>query len=195
MACGKISFGGASLDNVPRWVVTVTGCVLAAAMALTAYMTVWKRPTDALVTLQEANDVLRAEMDEYNLHIAEPAETSAVLLDDARGKLTISRYADGCILLARSVTNGKRAKLILDLARDQHAAPRRSGRWFEVPVVAAAPQCLNPHPGAFRTWNGQRQGCFVQVWRQWPDGCTHVQMFDTCHGVWDLNVNWTTCVH
>ncbi len=55
--------------------------------------------------------------------------------------------------------------------------------------------CLNPHPGQFRTWNGQVNGCFVQVWRQWADGCTHYEWFNTCYNYWDPQIWWTCCVH
>lgn len=55
--------------------------------------------------------------------------------------------------------------------------------------------CLNPHPGPFRAWNGQMNGCMVQVWRQWPDSCTHFQWFNSCAQVWDPQIYWTRCVH
>jgi hypothetical protein len=62
-------------------------------------------------------------------------------------------------------------------------------------------RCLNPHPGAFKSWNGAKNGCWLQVWRRWPEGCTHFQWFNTCYNVWDSNpdgspkVTWTCCVH
>jgi len=62
-------------------------------------------------------------------------------------------------------------------------------------------KCLNPHPYQFKSWYGQANGCWVQVWRQWTDGCTHYQSYDKCRNVWDLNpdktprVYWTCCVH
>jgi hypothetical protein len=78
---------------------------------------------------------------------------------------------------------------------------------FDVPRPLSAVQgqcngrCLNPHPGEFKTWNGQVNGCQVQVWRQWPDGCLHAQWYDSCNGSWDTDpagnprVTWTCCVH
>jgi len=56
-------------------------------------------------------------------------------------------------------------------------------------------RCLNPHPGQFRFWYGQQDGCIVQVWRQWPDGCTHFQWFNNCSKSWDPQIYWTYCVH
>jgi hypothetical protein len=61
--------------------------------------------------------------------------------------------------------------------------------------------CLNPHPGNFKSWYGQRNGCWLQVWRQFPDNCTHYQWFNTCGGYWEVNpdgsprVFWTACYH
>lgn len=63
-------------------------------------------------------------------------------------------------------------------------------------------KCLDPHPGKFTTSEGQRRDqCWVQVWRRWPDGCTHWQWFDRCNTRWDADaagrprVTWTCCVH
>lgn len=56
-------------------------------------------------------------------------------------------------------------------------------------------RCWNPHPGPFRSWNGMQNGCLIQVWRQWQDGCTHFQWFNTCYNVWDPQIYWTYCIH
>jgi hypothetical protein len=65
-------------------------------------------------------------------------------------------------------------------------------------------RCLNPHPGQFQQWvGGTAPGntCVVQIWRRWPEGCTHWQWFNKCNNIWDADqfgnarVNWTCCVH
>src|SRR5271166_1050111 len=56
-------------------------------------------------------------------------------------------------------------------------------------------RCWNPHPGPFRSWNGAQNGCLIQVWRQFQDGCTHFQWFNTCYNVWDPQIYWTYCIH
>jgi hypothetical protein len=62
-------------------------------------------------------------------------------------------------------------------------------------------KCLNPHPGNFQSSNGTVNGCWLQVWRRWTDGCAHYQWYNTCHNFWDNNpdgspkVTWTCCVH
>lgn len=61
--------------------------------------------------------------------------------------------------------------------------------------------CLDPHPGAFQSWNGQQNGCWIQIWRRWPEGCQHYQWFNSCNGYWDNHPNgaprvyWTNCAH
>lgn len=68
-------------------------------------------------------------------------------------------------------------------------------------VLVAQGQCRNPHPGAFQWRYGAQNGCWVQVWRQFQDGCIHYQWFNTCSNFWDLNpdgspkIFWTYCVH
>jgi len=62
-------------------------------------------------------------------------------------------------------------------------------------------QCVEPHPGDFKSWNEQVDSCTVKVWRRWPDGCLHYQGYNTCTGAWDNKpdgtpkVSWTCCVH
>ena len=68
-------------------------------------------------------------------------------------------------------------------------------------VQTCGRRCLDPHPGAFRWWNGQANGCWIQVWRAWPEGCRHFQWYNSCNGVWDAHPNgapkvyWDCCVH
>ena len=66
---------------------------------------------------------------------------------------------------------------------------------IELKPVQGGGHCINPHPGPFNQWYGQVNGCFVQVWRQWPDGCTHFQWFNRCYNYFDPNITWTNCVH
>lgn len=62
-------------------------------------------------------------------------------------------------------------------------------------------KCQNPHPGEFRSWEGRRQDCWVQVWREWQDGCKHYQWYNKCYSYWDSDergqprVYWTCCTH
>jgi hypothetical protein len=71
----------------------------------------------------------------------------------------------------------------------------------ESPAQQNQSHCLNPHPGSFNTSYGTRNGCWVQVWRNFQDGCTHYQWFNSCGNYWDVNqdgspkVVWKECRH
>lgn len=204
---GNVTLGWLKLGRVPGWVQVVIALAGSAAAIGALYYKTVHDPEFALITQREANRALQASVNEYGLHIAEAPETSAVLLDDARGRYTAQRYNDGCVVLARSRNGRVRSKLIVDLDRDEHpsAEHRPALPSFVAPVDASSgPTCLNPHPGKFNTWYGERRGDWVEVWRQWPDGnpgCTHVQWLDTTHGIWATNpdgspkVRWTNCNH
>jgi hypothetical protein len=56
-------------------------------------------------------------------------------------------------------------------------------------------RCLNQHPGTYQESNGQVNGCMVQVWRRWPDGCAQYLWKNSCTGTLDPKVTWTCCVH
>jgi hypothetical protein len=64
-----------------------------------------------------------------------------------------------------------------------------------MPAQAPGGHCLNPHPGQFQWSYGQVNGCLVQVWRTWPDGCTQNQWYNRCYNYFDPAINWTHCVH
>jgi hypothetical protein len=79
--------------------------------------------------------------------------------------------------------------------------PALPGAAVNVPVQGGCQRrCLDPHPGQFQSWNGQQNGCWIQVWRRWPEGCQHYQWFNSCNGYWDSYPNgapkvvWTCCV-
>jgi hypothetical protein len=103
-------------------------------------------------------------------------------------------------ILRRSDAGGAERKTLWSLFRlpTAHAAGDARDR---IPTQACGGRCLNPHPGNFTSWNGQQNGCWLAVWRRWPEGCTHYQWFNTCNGSWDSNpdntprVYWTCCVH
>lgn len=185
---GKLSAFGVALDGVPRWVVVLVSLILALGFG-------WKVVREPeLITAREANAIMRADLDEYARHIGEAPESAlATLMDDARGRLTAQRYADGCVVLVRVANGVATSKLLRDLAGSP--APRRS--WLDVVVAPALAQgrCVFPHPGQFQRRTGGRNGCWVPVFFDWADGCAYVQMFNACQGTWDGNIRWTRCTH
>jgi hypothetical protein len=97
------------------------------------------------------------------------------------------------LLLSTSLSIDSSDRVIA--AEDVHAIDGDAGQ-------ACNGRCLNPHPNQFKTWYGERKGTWVQVYRQWADGCTHYQWFDTRTNTWDVDprtnapkISWTCCVH
>ena len=159
-----------------------------------------------LVSKEEAIKRLAAEVEEYSLHAMEEPERHE-LLEDADGKLIVRVFRDHCVLIQRQSIRGIRSKLVIDLARTNMTSSRQVAPPKESLFVAYAADpcqrgCLNPHEGKFKWWYGQqRQSGWVEVWREWPDRCRHVQLFHPGAGIWDTNpdgtpkVRWTCCVH
>ncbi len=130
--------------------------------------------------------------------------------------LPILQYytSDGCIFVHRH--NGSREfdQWVPDPIRGIHApsgpAATSHPRFESVPIeskllyTSATPpkllrvqggRCVNPHPGPFNWWWGPPSGCWVPMFRQFQDGCSHHQMFNSCGNYWDMNILWDRCLH
>ena len=133
------------------------------------------------------------------------APTKHELLEDADGALALRVYPDHCVLIQRKTNRGIRTKLVMDLAKEPIRVTQQISAPVEFGVVYAAQACnrgcLNPHPGNFKWWYGERKGDWVEVVRAWPEGCQHTQMLHPASGTWDTNpdgtprVRWVCCVH
>jgi hypothetical protein len=194
--------------QAPRWVLTLLALVLVAGVGITVYRTVYMDPDRAIVSLRDANKQLAAEVEEYSLHAMEEPQKHE-LFEDQDGRLMLRVYKDHCVLIQRqSPLKGTRTKLVVDLARASSliASRQQNPPMSLLPVVSAqqgcSRGCMNPHPGPFTWYYGAKtSGGWVEVWRRWPEGCQHVQMFHPQSGAWDSNndgsarVRWTCCVH
>lgn len=192
--------------EAPRWALTLLSLILIAGIGWTIYRKVYADPERVLITLQDANKQLAAEVEEYSLHMMEEPQKHE-LFEDQDGRLLLRVFKDHCVLIQRQTSRGVRTKLVMDFARGSIAQIRQSNQLLDFLVAPVEAQttcqrgCLNPHPGEFRWWYGAQRGEWVEVWRQWPEGCTHVQLFNPRLRAWDSNpdgsarVHWTCCVH
>ena len=198
--------------QAPRWALTLLALILLAGIAFTVYRKVYADPEQQVLTLKDANKQLAAVVEEYSLHAMEEPQKHE-LFEEQDGRLMLRVFKDHCVLIQRTSRRGVRTKLVIDLERAPDLASTRQvfpsdsgkseGNFWPVAHAQSACQrgCLNPHPGQFKWWYGQQRGEWVEVWRQWPEGCQHVQMFQPRAGIWDSNpdgsarVRWTCCVH
>jgi len=75
------------------------------------------------------------------------------------------------------------------------AHPVRSSSEKSALQKHAKGNCLDPHPGEFKQSDGETRSCWLQIWREWPDGCKQYRWYDKCHSSWDPKVYWTNCMH
>lgn len=198
-----VEFRGLKIP-LPRWAVSVLALVVIAGAGLFIWRQVYVEPERVVLSLKEVNEELARSVDEYGRHaMEEPARHE--LFEDADGALGIRVYRDHCVLIQRRTRDGVLTRLVRDLAREQRPQRTLEIPPLVVPLEASQPACnrgcLNPHPGAFRWWYGEQKGEWVQVWRQWPEGCLHYQLFHPKSGTWDSNpdgtprVHWRCCTH
>jgi hypothetical protein len=209
---GKETLNVTLLGNtlpVPRWTLSWIGVLVLIAMAAVIARHLGLDFQNVSWS-EEAKKQMEFANQEYGRHLwEEPVQTYSAL----DGVFMIKTYADHCIAIQRKVGASVKVKLIPDLIMESDRTERRSdsdatssswaGRTIDaiVPRLEAQGRCTTPHSGSFKTWNGEKRGCQVQVWRQWPDGCTHYQMMNTCTGAWDANADgsprltWTACRH
>lgn len=195
-AAPTISVFGLTLP-ITKW--SISGFSIIALVAVAGLVYRQFVPSD-MITLKQANEQLAFEVMEYGVHLTDAPER---LFDDPDGLLKVAVYKDHCVTIQRrTLVSGIQTKLIPDPARVTKPISA-IGRHMPdlLPVVEAAGQCLNNHGGQFKQEFGEKNGCLVDVWRHFTDGCEHVQIFNSCTGTWDSNrdgsprVRWTRCVH
>lgn len=212
---GDAQFEGWGLKlPLPRWALYCVAALVVAAIAFTLYAKVVAPFFDQRNT---------AQYQEYQKHFGETPRSVQTLFDnDDLGALTVAFYSsDRCLLVTRKVAGAKGAAVPHWILADSIEREPSPGRivaalvrpvgGLSAPLLAAAGlpalpaqackgRCVNPHAGEFNSWNGETRGCWVQVFRRWPDGCQHYQWFNKCGGYWDSDQNgpkvfWTCCSH
>jgi hypothetical protein len=191
----NVSFFGLTVP-IPPWTIGGFGVLALAGVSGSVYRHIF--PSE-LLSLKQANEALTQEIHEYGQHLND----TPTPIYEGNG-LTVRIYSDHCLLIANKVAGDKvLTKLVPSLSRKgwTQVTPRRELPSLFTATLYAQGRCQDPHPGDFKTSYGNRNGCWVEVVRRWPDGCAHVQMLNTCSGSWDANadgsprVRWTHCRH
>lgn len=160
------------------------------------------------------------QSEEMQRHYIESPAKSVSLFEDANsGSIKIDLYAsDLCIAQTRTSKYGiTSTRFMVDPARVGAPPPPSIasgvlGDMVEVTLAGGTggERCpweyacsrngtCSDHTGDFSngrfTWCwGQRNGCWVEVWRRFPDGCTHTQWWNECYSTWGP-VEWRCCLH
>ena len=177
---------------IPRWSAHLTAALAGLATLAGLYAQYFREPE--VLTLAAANAALAESVAEYGIHIVETP-----VWESGDTSLAVRAYADGCVAIVRKTPTRTVSRLVVDLARQ--GAPPASWTLPGVATVSAQGRCLPAHPGPFSWRYGDRVGEWVEVWRLWPEGCEHVQLFHPPSGAWAVNpdgtpqVRWTQCRH
>ncbi len=172
-----------------------------AVIAATAAVGIWilheAKPTVLEVVAQRAGaKALQAEVAAYARHLGETPNPLVMLKDDPDDQLTVGLFADRVIVL-RSVVNGKvETKLVVGLGHDSDHDGRlaEAGGSFLVTPVAAAGRCIASHPDVPAIRYGRQDGCLVEAFLTYRDGCVLRQVVDGCdHTI--KGAAWVNCVH
>jgi hypothetical protein len=210
----------------PKWAVFCVGVVTVLGSLVPFYTKVVEPWIKQPQTRTAETDTLQFK--EYQKHFGEQPRNKQPVFESADlGSLIVQFYSsDGCLLVLRKNPGPNQLEIghwIPASSISEHPPGRIETRSSitqhfqeDVPFLtaqirplaligaASAPvsgNCVNPHPGPFRSWNGEQRTCWLAVWRAWPDGCQHYQWFNTCNGYWDIEPNgaprvyWTSCTH
>lgn len=218
-------FRGLGLEfPIPWWAVSALGVLVVVSVSAIMYFQliaphIQRDREGELLTRTDAD-----RLHELEKHFSEPPEKETRLFEDRRGTFKVVLYgSDNCLVVKRKGTEIGSPEILAvmkDPSRvDRSPAPRYVEASSILPIFATgqllAPsvhaaggstatcegRCADPHSGDPRVWNGERKDCWIQVWRQWPDGCTHYQWWNSCGSYWDTDengrprLNWSCCVH
>lgn len=147
---------------------------------------------DPYIEKMEKGKMASKQLAEFQRHFSESPTYST---EAVHGKLWLSFFqSDGCVLVRRDqvaiwVPNP-------DLIPMQ-MSPGKIGSNLQgvVENAEAGGQCMNPHDGTFNQWTGEVRGCWIQVWRQWYDGCKGYGWYESCGNYWDVQFYWVYCIH
>jgi hypothetical protein len=185
---------------LPQWGVVAVTALIVLGVGATLWFTIVLPhiENDKRLISQDAY----LQLAEYQKHFTEKPAYDSKVYEDKSGDLSIKVFSsDGCLHVTRTSVNPGVQPLLRwvlnpsSVPKDSPPTPKQADLSLSFKHEALAGNCLNPHPGQFRFWSNNQNGCWQQVWRQWPDGCEHYQFYNTCYGYFDPQVHWTLCYH
>lgn len=199
----RVKIAGTEIP-LTRWQARVVGALAVVGVAVLVATQAAKLPWLADADAVKLSPMEAAQLREIARHFSESPSAEFRMFDDARGKAMIRLYADECLAFTRTFADSTvpaRSSWILGPGRSESTpVPTMAATdWtLSTPAYAGGPQCiehgcLNPHPGRFSERVEEVDQCWLRVWRQWPDRCTHFAHFNRCDGTWTAPC-WVQCV-
>jgi hypothetical protein len=189
-----LGLGRLRLPKWGTWGLTAIFLVAAGAWTWINYVDPALHPATVDVSIEAA-----LQMEESMKHIAEVAQ-SEVIVDGG----TLVKYfsSDACVAVFRPLGAGFKPYFLIDPLRVMKDGPMMMLGSNEVMGAAIIPvgdspcqrRCIDPHPGVFYEELNEINDCIVEVYREWEEGCAHVQPYNRCNEVWGP-VEWLCCVH
>jgi len=206
MANGRIKIGPLDMA-LPHWgIVGFTLLALAASIGWLGFKA-WER-IDKRPRVTQDYLVQAAEMQKH--YTRDPPPTDEFNLLD--GQLNIEFYGgalgDKCV----ATTRGGITRFSLDPTRKLEVITAAYAQRAEILLAGFVGRIACPweygcpragacyhhgedlYSGQFTWCYGEQRGCEVDVWRRFPDGCTHVQIWNRCASGWG-GVTWRCCLH
>ncbi len=192
---GHVKVGGIDFPLPPAavYALTVLLVVGASAFIYENYL------AEVVQGVRVSNEQERQDR-EFRHHFSEKPVSKETVFKDERGGLWVEYYkSDGCLLVRRN-------DRVQWIPNPGSSAPPEESDPNVVAVSSAGlsagsdacprqGKCLDKHAGEFESWNGEKKGCWVKVWRRWPDGCKQYQWYNSCDGNWNSKKNWVCCLH
>lgn len=197
---GYRPFKGFGIETeVPGWALSCLAVIGLVGAAAALWFNVIEKH---LIQDQEPQSV---QLRETAKHYWETPAFHAPPYKDWRGELDLAFFAsDGCVRVTRRSADPS-ASPVMTWIFDSSKLPKSATtppKFSSAPspgLVAEAEargRCYAPggHPGPFHWWGGTVQGCWQQIWNQWPDGCTGWYARNNCYNTVGP-FTWTACIH
>jgi hypothetical protein len=208
---------------LPKWAV----CAIAALVVLFVALELLPEPIRKMRYRYQMGITTEQDMIEAQNHFFEKPVVLAAAQGNG-GELEARLYQDGCaVMMWRGASINPKPHFVRKITSEGQASPGQiTGlegnqtsfalaaitsivdlrHWQQWPNPTNSQggvggRCVDQHSVPFQLSYGQQNGCWIQVWRTFQDGCVQYQWFNTCANYWDVNpdgspkVFWTRCVH
>jgi hypothetical protein len=181
--------------KLPKW--GVWGLTI--SVLIYSFVWVWDHGLEDIVNpaTVEMSKEGAVQMAESQKHIVETAASEVTMVN---GSIIKYYSSDKCIAVFRQIGAGYKPYFLLDPTRLMPDGPMTllgSVEMIGAGFMGSSPcqrRCIDPHPGVFYEELNHVNECILEIYREWEEGCAHVQPYNKCTDEWGA-VEWLCCVH